>query len=207
MQMQRTAPERSPWEEVTGKKVRVPFYRPHHADTPVDAQPAAPQPSRKRGRSPDDDGEDGRLVSNQPAIHHLAYCHRRHRLYEMGTMKTNSYLHPSSYRHTLVLLFLRHSVIAGDARVGIIYQCSLIRCWKVYIHGPVLPRAAKQHPPGFSLILNIARVHIISNMLMDPNRNLVPGSQSYYTIWQVLDNIIFPPSFVGLAHKTFCITL
>lgn len=103
MQMQRTAPERSPWEEATGKKVRVAFYHPHRllADIPVDAQPAAPQPSRKRGRSPDDEGDDERLVSDQPrASQRLAYCHRRHRLYEMETMKTSSHLHLFPYHHT-----------------------------------------------------------------------------------------------------------
>ena len=29
MQMQETAPERSPWEEAIGKKVRIAIYLPH----------------------------------------------------------------------------------------------------------------------------------------------------------------------------------
>lgn len=65
MQTPKTAPERSLWEEATGKKVHVAFYHRHQplANTIVDAQPPVPQPSRKRGRSPDEDGEDERLVS------------------------------------------------------------------------------------------------------------------------------------------------
>jgi hypothetical protein len=68
------------------------LYLPHQllADITVDAQPAAPQPSRKRGRSPDDEGDDERLVSKRSteAVQHLAYCQCRHQLYEMETMKT-----------------------------------------------------------------------------------------------------------------------
>jgi len=68
MQMQKMAPERSPLVEGTGKKVRVAVYLQHQllADFTEDAQPAAPQPPRKRGRSPEDEGDDERLVSDQP---------------------------------------------------------------------------------------------------------------------------------------------
>jgi hypothetical protein len=67
MQMQEMAPEQSPWEEATGKKVRRAFSHSYQLliNVKADAQPAVSQPSRKRGRSSDDDGDDERIVRVQ----------------------------------------------------------------------------------------------------------------------------------------------
>jgi hypothetical protein len=57
-----------------------------------------------------------------------------------------------------------------------------------------------------SSVLNMTRFRTISDILVGPSYNLFPGSQSYDTVWQVLDNVILPPSLVGLAYKALCIT-